>query len=72
MKITDAPNFIAFVKLYVVSYSRTLRKYIFENRIVSNWNSLLDNVITSKLVFLKTDLINCGEIKHAILIIQLT
>jgi len=37
---------------------------------------LTDNVITSNsvgiLVFFKTDLINFGEIKHAILIIQPT
>jgi len=59
--------------LYKQHVHYDLRKYSFGNRIVSIWNSLPDYVIVSiQLVVLKTDLINFGEIKHAILIIQPT
>jgi len=38
------------LRLYKQHVHYDLRKYFFANRIVSNWNSLLDNVITSNSV----------------------
>jgi len=62
------------LRLYKQYVHYDLRKYIFGNRIVSIWNILPDYVITSNSVgiYLRTDLINFGEIKHVILIIQPT
>jgi len=61
------------LRLYKQHVHYDLRKYLFGNCILSNWNSLSDNVITSNSVrIFENDLKHFGEIKHAILILQLT
>jgi len=69
-------NFITrghHLRMYKQHVHYDLRKYSFGIRIVSLWNSLPDYAIVSKSVgIFETDLINFGEIKHAILIIQPT
>jgi len=59
--------------LYKQHVHYDFRKHCFGNRIVSNWNSLPDMLLLlTQLVYLRTDLINFGEIKHSFLIIQPT